>query len=239
MESADKKLYWEKGNKQEIKANGLSDFISKMKKIKSPLLFMEDRAKEVLIYRKRIAEATTLDELNQVKALILNRISLVGDRNIKDYTDVKRTLKELKSLVKYVDAEITAFKPESNTGAFILTYERLFKNPSDCTRITKIILDEGCVNGIFKGFEGVSVTPMRQLLITYDIIKENFLKPSLADTKGTKEAAKQLFYERFGWEGYREGRPKGKNAVNLKKSKVAYQIKNNLNAKRDIELTLV
>lgn len=154
-------------------------------------------------------------------------------RNCLDW--IKRNREE-----NTVDAEITAFKPESNTGAFILTYERLFKNPSDCTRITKIILDEGCVNGIFKGFEGVLVTPMRQLLITYDIIKENFLKPSLAETHGTKDTCKQLFYERFGWEGYRDSeRPKGKNAVNLKKSKVAYQIKNNLNAKRDIELTLV
>jgi hypothetical protein len=127
---------------------------------------------------------------------------------------------------------------EESSDTFILTYERLFKNPNDCARITKIILEKGCMNGLFKGFEGVSSTPKNQLLIAYDIIKERFLRTSLADTHGTKETSKQLFYERFGWEGYRAGRPKGKNAVSLRKT-APQQTKNYPNAKRDIELILV
>lgn len=125
MESADKKLYWRKveSKKGETKKpKSITDLKNAMERIPQDTkqqeeqrqIFMEDRAKEVLIYRERIVEATTLEELSDVKALILDRISLVGDRNIRDYPNVKQTLKELKILSTYVDAEIAAFKPQTN-----------------------------------------------------------------------------------------------------------------------------
>lgn len=124
MDASDEKLYWGKGESQKgksIKPRNITDLKNALENISQDAkqqeeqrrAFMEDRAKEVLMYRERIVEATTPDELNQVKAVILNRISLVGDRNIKNYPEVKQTLKELKILLQYADAEITAFKPQT------------------------------------------------------------------------------------------------------------------------------
>ncbi|WP_423128230.1 hypothetical protein [Gaoshiqia sp. Z1-71] len=115
-----------------------------------------------------------------------------------------------------------------------LNYEKLFKDPKECARLTNIIINEGCKDGVFCGFKDVPGNRRAQLIEAYDIIKEQFLKPIYAGTKGTVEEAKKLFFMRFGWIGYRGTKPEGENLINLKKSTPAQS----QSMRKDIELIL-
>ena len=78
-------------------------------------LFDENRANEVLTYQKKIVEAKTLDDLTQVKTLVLNRISFLGNRNFNDDPEAAQTLKELIDLLQYVDAKIKERESKETT----------------------------------------------------------------------------------------------------------------------------
>lgn len=123
MKSADEELYWrevESKKGETIKPKSITDLKNALGNIpqdnkqqeEQRRIFMANRAKEMFIYRERIVEATTLEELSDIKALILNRISLMDEFDDKDYPKATETRPKLNNLLRYADSKIANFKPQ-------------------------------------------------------------------------------------------------------------------------------
>lgn len=114
----------------------------------------------------------------------------------------------------------------------ILTYDRLFKDPQECKRITGIIENQ-CENGIFKGFkEAATVKPGTQLRIIYDLLTVDKLK-NMVTMKGSINEARRVFFARFGLNAIR-GREIEETDINIQ---AAYKpSKPNIEAKQELSL---
>jgi hypothetical protein len=182
------------------------------------------------------------------KDKLLISIFEIGTNEIPTRTALKNYIKENPTIVnsqKIIDQlkfefllSKREFYKKISTKSEILTYEKLFTDLNDCKRITKIINEQSCNNGIFVGFQNISGTPRNQILIAYDIIKDRFLKPVYASTKGSIEESKQLFLKHFGWKGVRDTKTNEDRVINFKKSSVDYTTKPNKDAKKNLEFLL-
>jgi len=93
---------------------------------------------------------------------------------------------------------------QSELKGGLTKYENLYKTPEDCQRITKI-MDEHCSAGIFQGFEGIEISAERQLSLIFELLhKTHIFKHNLIGS--AKNVFLCLFYERFGYKGYRDGK---------------------------------
>ncbi len=212
------------------------------KAFESQKLWNENFDNEVLEFRKKAVEAKTLFDLSKLSEIVETRISFFKAKQLSDENS-RQNLKELKAIRKSIKASIKVIELNHPVNEFDeLTYERLFKDPKECERITNIILEQACKDGVFNGFEEAKPAKQgNQLKITYEIIAGQYLKKIYSDPgKGLIEAAKQKFFERFKWLGYRGKRPDKPNCVDITKP-----IKNsefishpNKNAIREIELIL-
>jgi hypothetical protein len=118
---------------------------------------------------------------------------------------------------------------DSEDEEHLLSYEKLFKDSKECIRITNLIESEACTNGKFTGFKDITASPGNQIKITYQIVKDRFLKPVYTDTKGSVRESFGLFLQRFGWDGSNE---------NILKKPIPNESNPNNEAKRELELIL-
>jgi len=161
---------------------------------------------------ERIAELCI--ELKEVHRLDLDLIT-----NISQFCEYYTSWKNLEELIN---------------GASI-TYENMFKWPSDCKRITDVIIEKACMNGVFVGFAELEATVKNQLHITFDVLADNYLRGNVI-RQGSKDNAKKIFLKKFGWNGYRGGMEMtGQNDIklNYNKSEI-YTGEINKSAQKDI-----